>query len=116
MFYPNANKEARKHVIDEVADNPMIYPPPEVAKTLFVIKPQPLAVQRLQTRMWAELKYGRSGAPCRRRPSCPDRARPQTLRAQRRRCDEHTSVLQSLMRSSYAVFCLNLSHVYARSP
>ena len=59
MFYPNANKEARKYVLKEVADNPMIYPPPEVAKTLFVIKPQPLAIQRLQTRMWAELKSGR---------------------------------------------------------
>ncbi|NYT76867.1 polyamine ABC transporter substrate-binding protein [Alcaligenaceae bacterium] len=59
MFYPNANKEARKYVIKEVADNPMIYPTPEVAKTLFVIKPQPLKMQRLQTRMWAELKSGR---------------------------------------------------------
>lgn len=59
MFYPNANKEARKYVRKEVADNPMIYPPPAVAKTLFVIKPQPLAIQRLQTRMWAELKSGR---------------------------------------------------------
>jgi putrescine transport system substrate-binding protein len=59
MFYPNANKEARKYVIKEVADNPEIYPPPEVAKTLFVIKPQPFAIQRLQTRLWAELKSGR---------------------------------------------------------
>ncbi|HEY9573269.1 MAG TPA: polyamine ABC transporter substrate-binding protein [Pusillimonas sp.] len=59
MFYPNANKEARKHVVKEVADNPMIYPPADVAKTLFVIKPQPLPAQRLQTRMWAELKSGR---------------------------------------------------------
>lgn len=59
MFYPNANKEARKHVVKEVAENPMIFPPPEVARTLYVIKPQPLAIQRLQTRMWAELKSGR---------------------------------------------------------
>jgi len=59
MFYPNANKEARKYVVKEVADNPMIYPAPEVAKTLYVIKPQPLAIMRLQTRMWAELKSGR---------------------------------------------------------
>ncbi|WP_442592677.1 polyamine ABC transporter substrate-binding protein [Parapusillimonas sp. JC17] len=59
MFYPNANKEARKHVVKEVADNPMIYPPAEVSKSLYVIKPQPLPVQRLQTRMWAELKSGR---------------------------------------------------------
>jgi putrescine transport system substrate-binding protein len=59
MFYPNANKEARKYVTKDVADNPEIYPPPDVAKTLYVIKPQPPAIQRLQTRMWAELKSGR---------------------------------------------------------
>ncbi|HCA16209.1 MAG TPA: polyamine ABC transporter substrate-binding protein [Alcaligenes faecalis] len=59
MFYPNANKDAREFVVKEVADNLMIYPSPEVSKTLFVIKPQPLKVQRLQTRMWAELKSGR---------------------------------------------------------
>ena len=59
MFYPNANKTAREHVVKEVADNPMIYPPADVAKTLFVIKPQPLPLQRLQTRLWAELKSGR---------------------------------------------------------
>ncbi|WP_371734619.1 polyamine ABC transporter substrate-binding protein [Allopusillimonas soli] len=59
MFYPNANKEARKYVIKEVADNPMIYPPADVSKTLYVLKPQPLKVLRLQTRMWAELKSGR---------------------------------------------------------
>src|SRR5690554_1352711 len=59
MFYPNANKEARKHVVKEVADNPMIYPPDDVASTLYVIKPQTPAMQRVQTRMWAELKSGR---------------------------------------------------------
>ncbi|MBP6020245.1 MAG: polyamine ABC transporter substrate-binding protein [Burkholderiaceae bacterium] len=59
MFYPNANQEARKHVIKEVAENPMIYPGPEVSKTLYVLKAQPLPIQRLQTRMWAELKSGR---------------------------------------------------------
>jgi putrescine transport system substrate-binding protein len=59
MYYPNANKEARKYVVKEVADNPMIYPPPEVSKTLFVIKALPLDILRLQTRMWAELKSGR---------------------------------------------------------
>ena len=59
MFYPNANKSAREFVVKEVADNVMIYPPADVAQTLFVIKPQPLPVQRLQTRMWAELKSGR---------------------------------------------------------
>lgn len=59
MFYPNANKEARKYVVKDVADNPMIYPSADVAKTLYVIKPQPVNILRLQTRMWAELKSGR---------------------------------------------------------
>ncbi len=59
MFYPNANKEARKYVVKEVADNPMIYPSAEVSKTLYVIKPQPFAIQRLQNSMWASLKSGR---------------------------------------------------------
>lgn len=59
MFYPNANKEARKHVVKEVADNPMIYPSEEVTRTLFVIKPQSLRLQRELSRMWNELKTGR---------------------------------------------------------
>jgi len=59
MFFPNANQAARQYVTPEVANNPMIYPPSEVARTLFVIQPQPLPIQRLQTRMWAELKSGR---------------------------------------------------------
>jgi putrescine transport system substrate-binding protein len=59
MFYPNANAEARKYVVHEVADNPMIYPPPDVSKTLYVIKPLPLPILRLQTRLWEELKSGR---------------------------------------------------------
>ncbi len=59
MFYPNANKEARKHVIKEVAENPMIYPSEEVTRTLFVIKPQSLRLQRELSRMWNELKTGR---------------------------------------------------------
>lgn len=59
MFYPNANAEARKFVDPDVANNPMIYPPADVTKTLYVIKPLPLNIQRLQTRMWSELKTGR---------------------------------------------------------
>lgn len=59
MFYPNANKAARALVVAEVANNPSIYPPKEVSQTLFVIQAQPLDVQRLQTRLWAELKSGR---------------------------------------------------------
>lgn len=59
MFYPNANKAAREFVVPAVANNPAVYPPPEVAKNLFVIQAQPLNIQRLQTRLWSELKSGR---------------------------------------------------------
>lgn len=59
MFYPNANKAARSLVVPEVANNKSIYPPDEVAQKIFVIKAQPLNVQRQQSRMWAELKSGR---------------------------------------------------------
>jgi putrescine transport system substrate-binding protein len=59
MFYPNANKAARPLVVAAVANNPAIYPPPEVASKLFVIETQPLNILRLQTRLWAELKSGR---------------------------------------------------------
>ncbi|UOD51476.1 polyamine ABC transporter substrate-binding protein [Orrella daihaiensis] len=59
MFYPNANKAARQFVVPGVANNPAVYPPPEVAKNLFVIQAQPLNIQRLQTRLWSELKSGR---------------------------------------------------------
>src|SRR3546814_2190521 len=41
-----------------------------------------------------------------RRPRLPDRAGAQCDRGQPRRSEEHTSELQSLMRISYAVFCL----------
>src|SRR3546814_5318670 len=41
------------------------------------------------------------------RPACPSvQAEPRPLRAPRQRSEEHTSELQSLMRISYAVFCL----------
>ncbi|WJF89131.1 polyamine ABC transporter substrate-binding protein [Paraburkholderia bonniea] len=59
VFYPNANLEARKYVNKDVANDPAVYPPPEVIKTLFLLKPLPPAIQRLQTRLWTELKSGR---------------------------------------------------------
>src|SRR3546814_1224673 len=67
-------------------------------------------------RRWAEARTRRRGAAHRvragRRDRCHDRrqaARPARLRiicARRPRSEEHTSELQSLMRISYAVFCL----------
>lgn len=59
MFYPNANKSAREFVKKEIAENKQLYPDEAVSKTLFVIKPQPLKILRLETRLWADLKAGK---------------------------------------------------------
>src|SRR3546814_5125086 len=66
------------------------------------------------------LRAGASGAPVPRRPAArtdgPSRStdRERLLDARRARAlrsEEHTSELQSLMRISYAVFCLNKQHI-----
>ena len=59
VYYPSANAEARKYVDKDIANDPAVYPPPEVLKTLFLLKPLPPEIQRLQTRLWTEFKSGR---------------------------------------------------------
>ncbi|TDR82120.1 putrescine transport system substrate-binding protein [Paludibacterium purpuratum] len=58
VFYPTANKEARKYVNPAIANDPTIYPSPAVIKTLFLLKPIPPDVLRLQNRLWTQLKTG----------------------------------------------------------
>src|SRR3546814_2868817 len=58
-----------------------------------------------------QLKYRMIAQPSRRQVrlrSCQHRR--DLLRVQRRRSEEHTSELQSLMRTSYSVFCLSKKH------
>jgi len=59
VYYPSANLESRKYVDKDVANDPAVYPPPDVIKTLFLLKPLPPEIQRLQTRLWTEFKSGR---------------------------------------------------------
>jgi putrescine transport system substrate-binding protein len=58
VFYPTANLEARKYVKPELANDPTIYPPESVMKTLFPLKPLPVEILRLEHRLWAKLKSG----------------------------------------------------------
>jgi putrescine transport system substrate-binding protein len=58
VYYPSANLEARKYVDKSVADDPAVYPPADVVKTLFLLKPLPLDILRLQTRLWTQFKTG----------------------------------------------------------
>jgi putrescine transport system substrate-binding protein len=59
VYYPSANAEAKKYVDPKIANDPAIYPPADVVKTLFLLKPLPPEIQRLQTRLWTEFKSGR---------------------------------------------------------
>jgi len=59
VFYPSANRAARKYVRPEVAKDPSVYPPEPVMRSLFMLKPLPLAITRLQTRLWTTFKASR---------------------------------------------------------
>lgn len=59
VYYPSVNMEARKYVSKDIANDPAVYPPADVVKTLFLLKPLPPEIQRLQTRLWTEFKSGR---------------------------------------------------------
>jgi putrescine transport system substrate-binding protein len=59
VFYPTANAEAKKYVQPDIARDPAVYPPADVVKTLFLLKPLPPNIQRLETRLWTEFKTGR---------------------------------------------------------
>src|SRR3546814_7934950 len=58
-----------------------------------------------KARRW-KLPIGRSWSEISRGGRAPHRSRPITSLRSRPRSEEHTSELQSLMRISYAVFCL----------
>ncbi|WP_116140644.1 polyamine ABC transporter substrate-binding protein [Trinickia diaoshuihuensis] len=59
VYYPTANAEAKKFVNPSIANDPAVYPPADVVKTLFLLKPLPPEIQRLQTRLWTAFKTGR---------------------------------------------------------
>jgi putrescine transport system substrate-binding protein len=59
VFYPSANSEARKYVDPSVSADPAVYPSPDTLKTLFLLKPLPPEISRLETRLWTEFKTGR---------------------------------------------------------
>ena len=58
VSYPNPVPKATPLVDAAIRDDPTIYPPPELAQRLFVLKIMPPEVDRLYTRLWTELKSG----------------------------------------------------------
>lgn len=57
--YPNANNEAYALVDEELRSNPGVYPNAEVKEVLFPIKGLPQKFNRIQTRVWTDVKSGR---------------------------------------------------------
>lgn len=57
--YPDANAAARTYVKSTILDDQTIYPDSERLKTLTLGLPQPVAILRLQNRLWQQLKAGR---------------------------------------------------------
>jgi putrescine transport system substrate-binding protein len=58
VFYANANEAATEFVVDEVKNDPAVYPSKETMKNLYSIKPWGPRFQRSATRAWTKLKTG----------------------------------------------------------
>src|SRR3546814_1846611 len=83
----------------------MIRRPPRSTRT-DTLFPYTTLFRSRPARSWSPPARSRSSSRCRRRRADPERVRPRRHRLPARRSEEHTSELQSLMRISYAVFCL----------
>ena len=59
MLYANPNKDARKFVVPEVANNPAVFPTPAQLATMVPPKSMTNDTRRLQTRVFTAFKTGR---------------------------------------------------------
>lgn len=57
--YPNPNKDAIALVDASIRNNPNMYVPDDIRKTLFALAPVPPAIERLRTRIWSAIKSNR---------------------------------------------------------
>lgn len=58
VTYPNAVPSSLPMIDREVAENPMIFPPPEIRAKLFLLAPQQMATQRTLDRLWQRVVSG----------------------------------------------------------
>lgn len=59
VFYPSANFAAKKFIQKEVVNDPGVYPPAKVVKTLFPLKSLSPEITRKITRLWTQFKTGK---------------------------------------------------------
>jgi putrescine transport system substrate-binding protein len=58
VTYPNAVPASMPLIDPEIAENPMIFPPPEVREKLFLVTPHEQRTQRVLTRLWQRVLTG----------------------------------------------------------
>ena len=58
VYYANGNKASQEYLIEDVIDDPAIYPSQEAMDNLFTTTPYPAKVQRVVTRLWTKIKSG----------------------------------------------------------
>lgn len=58
VYYANGNKASQEFLVDDVIDDPAIYPDAETLENLFTTTPYEPRVQRTVTRLWTEIKSG----------------------------------------------------------
>jgi putrescine transport system substrate-binding protein len=58
VYYPTANRAARQFLPAAVANDPTVFPPEAELKKMVVMKAMPPNIQRLQSRLWEQMKTG----------------------------------------------------------
>ena len=58
VYYANGNKASQEYLIEDVIDDPAVYPNEETIENLYTTTPYPAKVQRVVTRMWTKIKSG----------------------------------------------------------
>ena len=58
VYYANGNLASQEFLVDDVINDPAIYPTEEMLTTLYTTTPYPADVQRTVTRMWTRIKSG----------------------------------------------------------
>ncbi|MCL3881327.1 polyamine ABC transporter substrate-binding protein [Marivita sp. GX14005] len=58
VYYANGNKASQEYLVDDVINDPAIYPSEEAMNNLFTTTPFDPKVQRMVTRLWTKIKSG----------------------------------------------------------
>ena len=58
VYYASGNKAAQEYLVEDVIDDPAVYPDEETLNNLFTTTPFEPKVQRVVTRLWTKIKSG----------------------------------------------------------